>query len=344
MKKKAMQLGMIGLGRMGANMVRRLMKDGHQCVVYDRSAEAVKQLAQEKAAGASSLADFVKQLAQPRAIWLMVPAGVVDQSIAELVPLLAKGDILIDGGNSYYVDDIRRAKELTPKGIHYVDVGTSGGVWGLERGYCMMIGGEKDVVQHLDPIFATLAPGIGDIPRTPGREKLGGTSEQGYLHCGANGAGHFVKMVHNGIEYGIMAAYAEGLGVLRAANIGKNQGDVDAETTPLRNPEHYQYDLNLADVAEVWRRGSVIASWLLDLTANSLAEDPNLAKFAGRVSDSGEGRWTIKAAIDEGVPVPVLTTALYERFASRGEADYQDKLLSAMRFQFGGHLEKSAKK
>lgn len=344
MKKKTMQLGMIGLGRMGANMVRRLMKDGHQCVVYDRSAEAVKQLAQEKAAGASSLADFVKQLAQPRAIWLMVPAGVVDQSIAELVPLLAKGDILIDGGNSYYVDDIRRAKELTPKGIHYVDVGTSGGVWGLERGYCMMIGGEKDVVQHLDPIFATLAPGIGDIPRTPGREKLGGTSEQGYLHCGANGAGHFVKMVHNGIEYGIMAAYAEGLGVLRAANIGKNQGDVDAETTPLRNPEHYQYDLNLADVAEVWRRGSVIASWLLDLTANSLAEDPNLAKFAGRVSDSGEGRWTIKAAIDEGVPVPVLTTALYERFASRGEADYQDKLLSAMRFQFGGHLEKSAKK
>lgn len=343
MKKKTMQLGMIGLGRMGANMVRRLMKDGHQCVVYDRSAEAVKQLAQEKAAGASSLADFVKQLAQPRAIWLMVPAGVVDQSIAELVPLLAKGDILIDGGNSYYVDDIRRAKELTPKGIHYVDVGTSGGVWGLERGYCMMIGGEKDVVQHLDPIFATLAPGIGDIPRTPGREKLGGTSEQGYLHCGANGAGHFVKMVHNGIEYGIMAAYAEGLGVLRAANIGKNQGDVDAETTPLRNPEHYQYDLNLADVAEVWRRGSVIASWLLDLTANSLAEDPNLAKFAGRVSDSGEGRWTIKAAIDEGVPVPVLTTALYERFASRGEADYQDKLLSAMRFQFGGHLEKSAK-
>ena len=344
MKKKTMQLGMIGLGRMGANMVRRLMKDGHQCVVYDRSAEAVKQLAQEKAAGAASLADFVKQLAQPRAIWLMVPAGVVDQSIAELVPLLAKGDILIDGGNSYYVDDIRRAKELTPKGIHYVDVGTSGGVWGLERGYCMMIGGEKDVVQHLDPIFATLAPGIGDIPRTPGREKLGGTSEQGYLHCGANGAGHFVKMVHNGIEYGIMAAYAEGLGVLRAANIGKNQGDVDAETTPLRNPEHYQYDLNLADVAEVWRRGSVIASWLLDLTANSLAEDPNLAKFAGRVSDSGEGRWTIKAAIDEGVPVPVLTTALYERFASRGEADYQDKLLSAMRFQFGGHLEKSAKK
>jgi 6-phosphogluconate dehydrogenase len=342
-KKTTMQLGMIGLGRMGANMVRRLMKDGHQSVVYDRSADAVKQLTQENAAGAESLADLVKQLAKPRAIWLMVPAGVVDQSIADLLPLLDKGDILIDGGNSYYVDDIRRAKELAPKGIHYVDVGTSGGVWGLERGYCMMIGGEPDVVKHLDPIFATLAPGTGDIPRTPGREKLCGTSEQGYLHCGANGAGHFVKMVHNGIEYGIMAAYAEGLGVLRDANIGTKKGDVDAETTPLRNPEHYQYDLNLADVAEVWRRGSVIASWLLDLTANSLVEDPNLAKFAGRVSDSGEGRWTIKAAIDEGVPVPVLTTALYERFASRGEADYQDKLLSAMRFQFGGHLEKSAK-
>ena len=338
-----MQLGMIGLGRMGANMVRRLMKDGHQCVVYDRSADAVKQLAQEKATGASSLADFVKQLAKPRAIWLMVPAGAVDQSIADLLPLLDKGDILIDGGNSYYVDDIRRAKELAAKGIHYVDVGTSGGVWGLERGYCMMIGGEQEAVQHLDPIFATLAPGPGNIPRTPGREKLGGTSEQGYLHCGANGAGHFVKMVHNGIEYGIMAAYAEGLGVLHDANIGKKSGDVDAETTPLRNPEHYQYDLNLADIAEVWRRGSVIASWLLDLTTNSLVADPNLAKFAGRVSDSGEGRWTIKAAIDEGVPVPVLTTALYERFASRGEADYQDKLLSAMRFQFGGHLEKSAK-
>jgi 6-phosphogluconate dehydrogenase len=342
-KKSTMQLGMIGLGRMGANMVRRLMKDGHQCVVYDRSADAVKQLSKEKAVGTASLADFVKKLVKPRAIWLMVPAAVVDKSIADLLPLLEKGDILIDGGNSYYVDDIRRAKELAAKGIHYVDVGTSGGVWGLERGYCMMIGGEKDVVQHLDPIFATLGPGLGDIPRTQGREKLGGTSEQGYLHCGPNGAGHFVKMVHNGIEYGIMAAYAEGLGVLRDANIGKKQGDVDAETTPLRNPEHYQYDLNLADIAEVWRRGSVIASWLLDLTANSLVEDPNLAKFAGRVSDSGEGRWTIKAAIDEGVPVPVLTTALYERFASRGEADYQDKLLSAMRFQFGGHLEKPSK-
>jgi 6-phosphogluconate dehydrogenase len=338
-----MQLGMIGLGRMGANMVRRLIKNGHSCVVYDRSADAVKQLMKEKAAGADSLADFVKKLAAPRAIWLMVPAGVVDQTVADLLPLLAKDDILIDGGNSYYVDDIRRAKELAAKGIHYVDVGTSGGVWGLERGYCMMIGGEKEVVQHLDPIFATLGPGIGDIARTPGREKLGGTAEQGYLHCGPNGAGHFVKMVHNGIEYGMMAAYAEGLGILRDANIGKKQGQVDAETTPLRDPEHYQYDLNLADIAEVWRRGSVIASWLLDLTAGSLAEDPNLAKFAGRVSDSGEGRWTIKAAIDEGVPAPVLTTALYERFSSRGAADYQDKLLSAMRFQFGGHLEKSSK-
>ena len=338
-----MQLGMIGLGRMGANMVRRLIKDGHQCVVYDQSPESVQKLSKEKAIGASSLADFVKKLTKPRAVWLMVPAGVVDKSIADLLPLLEKGDIIIDGGNSYYIDDIRRAKELAAKGIHYVDVGTSGGVWGLDRGYCMMIGGEKDVVANLDPIFATLAPGRGEIPRTPGREKLGGTSEQGYLHCGPNGAGHFVKMVHNGIEYGIMAAYAEGLGVLRDANVGKQQGDVDAETTPLRDPEHYQYDLNLADVTEVWRRGSVIASWLLDLTANSLVEDPNLAKFAGRVSDSGEGRWTIKAAIDEGVPVPVLTAALYERFTSRGEADYQDKLLSAMRFQFGGHLEKPSK-
>jgi 6-phosphogluconate dehydrogenase len=328
---------------MGANMVRRLIKDGHDCVVYDRSMDAVNQLAKEKATGSSSLADFVKKLAQPRAIWLMVPAAVVDKSIADLLPLLAKDDILIDGGNSYYVDDIRRAKELAAKGIHYVDVGTSGGVWGLERGYCMMIGGENEIVKHLDPIFATLGPGIGDISRTPGREKLGGTSEQGYLHCGPNGAGHFVKMVHNGIEYGLMAAYAEGLGILRSANIGKQQHEIDAETTPLRDPEHYQYDLNLADITEVWRRGSVIASWLLDLTANSLVEDPNLAKFAGRVSDSGEGRWTIKAAIDEGVPTPVLTTALYERFSSRGEADYQNKLLSAMRYQFGGHLEKSSK-
>ena len=338
-----MQLGMIGLGRMGSNMVRRLLKNGHDCVVYDRSQDAVKQLVKEKASGAESLAEFVRKLATPRAIWLMVPAAVVDQSIADLLPLLAQGDILIDGGNSYYVDDIPRAKELAAKGVHYIDVGTSGGVWGLERGYCMMIGGEPDVVRRLDPIFATLAPGVGNIPRTPGRDKLGGTSEQGYLRCGANGAGHFVKMVHNGIEYGIMAAYAEGLGILREANIGKKSREIDAETTPLREPEHYQFDLNLADISELWRRGSVVASWLLDLTANALVEDPNLAKFAGRVSDSGEGRWTIKAAIDEGVPVPVLTTALYERFASRGEADYQDKVLSAMRFGFGGHLEKSSK-
>ena len=335
-----MQLGMVGLGRMGSNMVRRLIRGGHECVVYDRAQQAVKDLVKEKAVGAASPADLVKKLAKPRAVWLMVPAAVVDQTIADLLPSLEKGDTLIDGGNSYYVDDIRRAKELASKGIHYVDVGTSGGVWGLERGYCMMIGGEKDVVQDLDPIFATLAPGTGETPRTPGREKIGGTAEQGYLHCGPNGAGHFVKMVHNGIEYGIMAAYAEGLGVLRDANVGKQQNEADAETTPLRDPEHYQYDLNLADVAEVWRRGSVIASWLLDLTASALASDPKLSNFAGRVSDSGEGRWTIKAAIDEGVPVPVLTTALYERFASRGEADYQDKLLSAMRFGFGGHLEK----
>ena len=339
-KTKTLQLGMIGLGRMGANMVRRLIKGGHECVVFDRSPDAIKDLAKNKAIGATSLADFVKKLNKPRAVWLMVPAAVVDETIASLQPLLESGDILIDGGNSYYVDDIRRAKELQARRIHYVDVGTSGGVWGLERGYCMMIGGEPDVVKQLDPIFATLAPGSGNIPRTPGREKLNGTAEQGYLHCGPNGAGHFVKMVHNGIEYGLMAAYAEGLGILRGANSGRKQTEVDAETTPLRDPEHYQFDLNLADVAEVWRRGSVIASWLLDLTANALVDDPNLTKFAGRVSDSGEGRWTIKAAIDEGVPVPVLTTALYERFASRGEADYQDKLLSAMRFGFGGHLEK----
>ena len=335
-----MQLGMIGLGRMGANMVRRLIRNNHQCVVFDRSQQSVSDLAKEKAVGAASLADFVKKLEKPRAVWLMVPAAVVDQSIADLRPLLEAGDILIDGGNSYYVDDIRRAKELATKKIHYVDVGTSGGVWGLERGYCMMIGGEKEVVEHLDPIFATLAPGAGDIPRTPDRPQNKGTAENGYLHCGPNGAGHFVKMVHNGIEYGIMAAYAEGLGVLRDANIGKKQSDVDAETTPLRDPEHYQYDLDLGEISEVWRRGSVIASWLLDLTAGALVKDANLSQFAGRVSDSGEGRWTIKAAIDEGVPVPVLTTALYERFASRGEADYQDKLLSAMRFGFGGHLEK----
>ena len=338
-----MQLGMIGLGRMGANMVRRLLKRGHQGVVFDRSPKAVTELTAEKAVGSSSLADLVKKLEKPRAVWLMVPAAVVDKTIADLLPHLEAEDILIDGGNSYYVDDIRRAKELAARRIHYVDVGTSGGVWGLERGYCMMIGGEKKVVKHLDPIFSTLAPGAGDVPRTPGREKLGGTSEQGYLHCGSNGAGHFVKMVHNGIEYGLMAAYAEGLGILRDANVGKEQQAIDAETTPLRDPEHYQYDLDLPDIAEVWRRGSVIASWLLDLTADALVKDPALAGFAGRVSDSGEGRWTIKAAIDEGVPVPVLTTALYERFTSRGEADYQDKLLSAMRFGFGGHLEKKAK-
>jgi len=339
-----MQLGMIGLGRMGANMVRRLIRKGHTSVVFDMSPKAVNELVAEKAIGATSLAEIVSKLEKPRAVWLMVPAAVVDKTIADLLPHLEAGDILIDGGNSYYVDDIRRAKELAPKGIHYVDVGTSGGVWGLERGYCMMIGGEKDVVQHLDPIFSTLAPGTGDIPRTPGRDKLNGTAERGYLHCGPNGGGHFVKMVHNGIEYGIMAAYAEGLSVLRSANVGKQQHGADAETTPLRDPEHYQYEFNLRDVAEVWRRGSVIASWLLDLTANALVQDPVLSKFAGRVSDSGEGRWTIKAAIDEAVPAPVLTASLYERFSSRGEADFADKLLSAMRYEFGGHLEKPAEK
>ncbi len=335
-----MQLGMVGLGRMGANMVRRLLNGGHECVVYDRSAQTVQELEKDKATGSSNLADMVKKLTKPRAIWLMIPAAVVDDTIAEIVPHLEKDDILIDGGNSYYIDDIRRAKQLAGKGIHYVDVGTSGGVWGLERGYCMMIGGEDDVVKHLDPIFDTIAPGLGDVPRTPGREKLGGTSEHGYLHCGPNGAGHFVKMVHNGIEYGIMAAYAEGLGVLRAANVGKQTHEIDAETTPLRDPEHYQYELNLADVTEVWRRGSVISSWLLDLTASALAQDSQLSKFGGRVSDSGEGRWTIKAAIDEAVPAHVLTAALYERFSSRGEAEFADKVLSAMRFAFGGHLEK----
>ena len=339
-----MQIGMIGLGRMGANMVRRLLTGGHQCIVFDRSPKAVQELVEEKAVGSSSLGDFVKKLTKPRAVWLMVPAAVVDHAIADLLPNLERDDILIDGGNSYYIDDIRRAKELAQKGIHYVDVGTSGGVWGLERGYCMMIGGENSVVKHLDPIFARLAPGMGnEIPRTPGREKVGGTAEQGYLHCGPNGAGHFVKMVHNGIEYGIMAAYAEGLGVLQSANVGKQKHEVDAETTPLRDPEHYQYDLNLPDIAEVWRRGSVIASWLLDLTAAALIQDPGLKKFEGRVSDSGEGRWTIKAAIDEAVPAHILSAALYERFSSRGEADFADKLLSAMRYEFGGHLEKSAK-
>jgi 6-phosphogluconate dehydrogenase len=339
-----MQLGMVGLGRMGANMVRRLIRGGHECVVFDRSAQAVEGLAKEKAVGSSSLSDMVKKLKAPRAIWLMVPAAVVDSSIADIVPHLEAGDILIDGGNSYYIDDIRRAKELAAKKIHYVDVGTSGGVWGLERGYCMMIGGENDVVKHLDPIFATLAPGAGDAPRTPGREKLGGTAEKGYLHCGPNGGGHFVKMVHNGIEYGLMAAYAEGLGILKSANIGKQSHESDAETTPLRNPDHYQYDFNIRDITEVWRRGSVIASWLLDLTASALTSDPELKQFAGRVSDSGEGRWTILAAIDEGVPAHVLTASLFERFSSRGEADYANKVLSAMRFGFGGHLEKAAGK
>jgi 6-phosphogluconate dehydrogenase len=335
-----MQLGMVGLGRMGANMVRRLLKQGHQCVVFDMSPHAVQELTAESATGSTSLADLVAKLEKPRAVWLMVPAAVVDSTIAQLAPLLEPGDTLIDGGNSYYIDDIRRSKELASKGIRYIDVGTSGGVWGLERGYCMMIGGPSAEVQRLDPIFKTLAPGQGEIPRTPGRTEASGTSELGYLHCGESGAGHFVKMVHNGIEYGLMAAYAEGLGILRSANIGKTSGVIDAETTPLRNPEHYQYDFNLPDVTEVWRRGSVIASWLLDLTASALVEDPALAKFQGHVSDSGEGRWTITAAIDEAVPAPVLTTALYERFSSRGDADFQNKLLSAMRYEFGGHLEK----
>jgi 6-phosphogluconate dehydrogenase len=337
-----MQAGMIGLGRMGANMVRRLMRGGHECVAYDVTPAAVKTIAAEGARGAATLDDFVAALQKPRVVWLMVPAAVVDSTLDALVPKLASGDIVVDGGNSYYRDDIARAARLSKSGIHYIDCGTSGGVFGLDRGYCLMIGGEKDAVARLDPIFTTLAPGAGSIPRTPGRDKLGGTSERGYLHCGANGAGHFVKMVHNGIEYGMMAAYAEGLNILKHANIGKQKHEADAETTPLRNPEFYQYDFNLADVAEVWRRGSVVASWLLDLTASALAADPVLEKFAGRVSDSGEGRWTIDAAIDEAVPANVLAAALFERFSSRGEADFQNRVLSAMRFEFGGHVEKGA--
>ena len=336
-----MQLAMVGLGRMGANMARRLSIKGHECVVYDRSTKAVEDLAVHGGiTSSSSMEDMIGKLAKPRAIWLMIPAGVVEETIDELVPHLEAGDILIDGGNSYYVDDIRRAKKLAEKSIEYVDVGTSGGVWGLERGYCMMIGGSNETVEHLDPIFKAIAPGRGDVPVTPGRKSDTGTAEEGYLHCGTNGAGHFVKMVHNGIEYGMMAAYAEGLGVLRAANIGKHTAEIDAETTPLRDPDLYQYDFNLPDVTEVWRRGSVISSWLLDLAATALVEDPHLAKFDGRVSDSGEGRWTIKAGIDEGVPTPVLTAALYTRFSSRGEADFSNKLLSALRYEFGGHLEK----
>ncbi len=335
-----MQLGMIGLGRMGANMVRRLMRGGHQCIVFDRSADAVKALASEGATGASSLDEFIAKLNKPRAVWLMIPAAVVDSQLQELAPRMQKDDTIIDGGNSYYIDDVRRAQELAAKGIYYVDVGTSGGVFGLERGYCQMIGGDTNVVTRLDPIFKTLAPGLGNIPRTPDREKAAGTAEEGYLHCGPAGAGHFVKMVHNGIEYGIMAAYAEGLNILRHANVGKQKHEVDAETTPLRHPEHYQYDFNLPDIAEVWRRGSVIASWLLDLTASALFKQPDLKTFSGRVSDSGEGRWTITAAIDEGCPAPVLSEALYQRFTSRGEGDFAQKILSALRFEFGGHVEK----
>ena len=335
-----MQLGMLGLGRMGANMVRRLMKNGHECVVFDQDADVVKQLADEGAVGASDMDDFISKLAPPRPVWMMVPAAVVNSVIEDLSSRMSPGDILIDGGNSCYKDDITRAKHLGPKKLHYVDVGTSGGVWGLERGYCLMIGGEKDIVEHLDPVFNTMAPGMGDIDRTTGRDGDPSASELGYLHCGPNGAGHFVKMIHNGIEYGIMAAYAEGINILKHANVGSQQQDIDAETTPLQNPEDYQYDIDVAEVAEVWRRGSVVASWLLDLTAISLAEDKELADFSGRVSDSGEGRWTSMAAIETGAPAHVLTAALFNRFTSRGEADFADKLLSAMRFQFGGHHEK----
>jgi 6-phosphogluconate dehydrogenase len=338
-----MQLGMIGLGRMGANMVRRLGRAGHECVVYDVSAPAVETLAREGATGTASLSAFVKALGRPRTVWIMVPAAIVDATLGSLAPLLERDDVIIDGGNSHYHDDIRRAGELAARGLHYVDVGTSGGVWGLERGYCLMIGGEAPVVKRLDPIFASLAPGLGEIPRTPGRESIGGTAEHGYLHCGPNGAGHFVKMVHNGIEYGLMQAYAEGLNVLRHANAGSaTAGAADAETSPLRNPEHYRYDLDLREIAEVWRRGSVVASWLLDLTAHALTKSPDLDGFSGRVSDSGEGRWTIAAAIDEGVPVPVLAAALNERFGSRGNAEFAARVLSAMRFEFGGHHEKPA--
>jgi 6-phosphogluconate dehydrogenase len=337
-----MQLGMIGLGRMGSNMVQRLLKDGHQCVVFDNYQQSVQELVGKGAAGAASLKEFVQKLVKPRAVWLMVPAAVVDEVLATVIPLLEAGDILIDGGNSYYHDDIRRAAELKPKQLHYVDVGTSGGVWGLERGYCLMIGGEDAVVRHLDPIFKSLAPGMGGAERTPSRKGEPTPAEQGYLHCGANGAGHFVKMVHNGIEYGLMAALAEGLNIIRNANVGLTKREIDAETTPLRNPEHYQYEINIADVAEVWRRGSVVASWLLDLSADALAQNPDLSRFAGRVSDSGEGRWTLQAAIDEGVPAPAISSALFARFSSRGADEFADKLLSAMRYEFGGHVEKPA--
>jgi 6-phosphogluconate dehydrogenase len=337
-----MELGMIGLGRMGSNMVQRLLRAGHNCVVYDLHSETVQALVKEGAVGANSLEDFAGKLKTPRTVWMMVPAAVVDSTLTAIIPFLKADDVIIDGGNSYYHDDIRRATELKPKGIHYIDAGTSGGVWGSERGYCLMIGGEDTVVQRVDPIFSALAPSFDSAPRTPGREKTSGTAEHGYLHCGPSGAGHFVKMIHNGIEYGMMAAYAEGLNILRHANVGKQQQTKDAETTPLRNPEHYLYDLNIADIAEVWRRGSVISSWLLDLAAISLLDSPDLAKFAGRVSDSGEGRWTIAAAIDESVPAPVLSAALYERFSSRGEDDFAERLLSALRYQFGGHEEKTA--